>query len=195
MTNRNIVPVRFDPGGLPFNKEARLYFGENFMIWHLVALVIAGLGAGGIGYLLRRLSKQKLPAWIVPAFAAAGMLSYQINFEYSWLSHKKSQLPAGSVVVAVEEEQQPLRPWTYLHPLTVGMSVVDTKNIQQVEQPGENIKQFILYRFEREYVDRLDHQPHLLNCGTAELLPIDGKSAGQVRQIERDDELYRVVCQ
>src|SRR5690606_39290660 len=126
------------------------------MIWHLVALVIAGLGAGGIGYLLRRLSKQKLPAWIVPAFAAAGMLSYQINFEYSWLEHKQSQLPAGSVVVAVEEERQALRPWTYLFPLTVGMSVVDTNNIQQADQPGEDIRQFILYRFEREYIDRLD---------------------------------------
>ncbi|HTN30660.1 MAG TPA: hypothetical protein VL178_07470 [Pseudomonas sp.] len=123
------------------------------------------------------------------------MLSYQINFEYSWLEHKQSQLPAGSVVVAVEEERQALRPWTYLFPLTVGMSVVDTNNIQQADQPGEDIRQFILYRFEREYIDRLDHQPHLLNCGTAELLPVDGKGAGQVRQLERDDELYRVVCQ
>jgi hypothetical protein len=165
------------------------------MIWHLVALVIAGLGAGGIGYLFRRLSKQKLPAWIVPAFAAVGMLSYQINFEYSWAEHKQSQLPTGSVVVALEEEQQPLRPWTYLVPLTIGMSVVDTNHIQQVDQPGENIKQFILYRFEREYVDLLNHQPHLLNCGTAELLATAGKGAGQVRQLERDDELYRVVCQ
>ena len=164
------------------------------MIWHLVALVVAGLGAGGIGYLLRRISKQKLPAWIIPACAAIGMMSYQINFEYSWLAHKESQLPAGSVIVEVEEEKQLLRPWTYLSPFTVGMSVVDTHNIQQVEQPGENIKQFILYRFEREYVDLIDHQPHLLNCGTAELLTVSGKLAGQVREVSREDELYRVVC-
>lgn len=165
------------------------------MIWHLVALVVAGLGAGGIGYLLRRLSKGKAPAWIVPAFAAIGMMSYQINYEYSWLSHKESQLPEGSVVVEVEEEKQLLRPWTYLSPFTVGMSVVDTHNIQQVEQPGENIKQFILYRFEREYVDLIDHQPHLLNCGTAELLPIGGTDAGQVRELAHEDKLYRAVCQ
>lgn len=164
------------------------------MIWHLVALVIAGLGAGGIGYLLRRLSRQRLPAWIVPACAAAGMLSYQINFEYSWASHKASQLPAGSVVVESDARRQVLRPWTYLFPLTEAISVVDTHNIRQVGQTDENIRQFILYRFEREYVDRLEHRIHLLNCDTAELVAAEGPGAGKVRPLQREVELYRVVC-
>ena len=80
-------------------------------------------------------------------------------------------------------------------PLTVGLTVVDTTNIQQLEQDGQRIRQFILYRFEKEYVDRLDHQPHLLNCDTAELVPITGQGAGALRQLERDDALYRAVCQ
>ena len=165
------------------------------MIWHLVALGVAGLGAGGIAYLLRRLSRNRLPAWFVPALAGLGMLAYQINYEYDWAAHKESQLPAGSVVVSLEEEQQILRPWTYLVPLTVGLTVVDTTNIQQLEQDGQRIRQFILYRFEKEYVDRLDHQPHLLNCDTAELVPVTGQGAGTLRQLERDDALYRAVCQ
>lgn len=163
------------------------------MIWHLVALVVSGLGAGGIGFLLRRLSLNKLPAWIVPALAGLGMLGYQINFEYSWAAHKQSQLPADSVVVDIDKERQVLRPWTYLFPLGVGLSVVDTANIQYAEQDGQRIAQFILYRFEREYVDRLEHRPHLLNCGTADLVPV-GQGAGPLRQLERDEALYRVVC-
>jgi len=125
------------------------------MVWHLVALVFAGLGAAGIGFLLRSLSGKRLPGWIVPAFAGLGMLGYQIYYEYSWATHKQSQLPAGSAVVEFEVEQQILRPWTYLFPLTVGFSVVDTGNIQRAEQDGQQIRQFILYRFEKEYVDRL----------------------------------------
>lgn len=164
------------------------------MIWHLVALVVAGLGAGGIAYLLRKLSRNRLPAWFVPALAGLGMLAYQVNYEYDWADHKQAQLPAGSVVVGVEEEQQILRPWTYLMPLTVGLTVVDTQNIQQLEQAEDDIRQFILYRFEREYVDRLTHQPHLLNCATAELVPVGEKGIGPLRQLKRNDPLYETVC-
>ena len=57
------------------------------MIWHLVATFSAGLGAAGIAFLLRSLSKQKLPKWIIPAFAGIGMLGYQIYFEYNWFAH------------------------------------------------------------------------------------------------------------
>ncbi|QMV64933.1 hypothetical protein VUJ49_07720 [Pseudomonas berkeleyensis] len=163
------------------------------MIWHLVALVFAGLGAASIGFLLRSLSGKKLPGWIVPAFAGLGMLGYQIYYEYSWAEHKQSQLPAGSAVVEYEVEQQILRPWTYLMPMTVGFSVVDTGNIQSAEQDGQRIKQFILYRFEKEYVDRLTHQTYLLNCDSAEMVSVSENNP-RLRQLERSDELYRVVC-
>lgn len=163
------------------------------MIWHLVALLSAGLGAAGFGFLLRSLSRRRLPGWIIPACAGVGMLSYQIYYEYSWVGHKQAQLPAGSVVVDEEREQQILRPWTYLFPLTVGFSVVDTDNVQHLEQNGERIAQFILYRFEREYIDRLTHQAYLLNCARAELLAV-GTERAAVRLLERSDELYHAVC-
>ncbi|GIZ13449.1 hypothetical protein [Pseudomonas sp. NCCP-436] len=163
------------------------------MIWHLVALLSAGLGAAGFGFLLRALSRRRLPGWIIPACAGVGMLSYQIYYEYSWFGHKQAQLPAGSAVVALEHEQQILRPWTYLFPLTVGFSVVDTGNVQHLEQNGERIGQFILYRFEREYIDRLTHQAYLLNCARAELVAVDSAQAA-LRSLARDDELFRVIC-
>ena len=36
------------------------------MIWHLIAAIFAGLGAAGLGLLLRTLSGKRLPRWIVP---------------------------------------------------------------------------------------------------------------------------------
>ena len=63
------------------------------MFWELVATVFAGLGAAGIALLLRKLSAQKLPRYLVPVFAGLGMLGFQIHAEYNWYSHQKSLLP------------------------------------------------------------------------------------------------------
>ncbi len=63
------------------------------MIWHLIAAIFAGLGAAGLGLLLRTLSGKRLPRWIVPVCAGLGMLGYQIQHEYGWFDHKRQQLP------------------------------------------------------------------------------------------------------
>ncbi|AQZ95754.1 hypothetical protein BVH74_13780 [Halopseudomonas phragmitis] len=167
------------------------------MIWHLVALAAAGLGAAGIGFLLRAASGRKLPKWIVPVFAGMGMLTYQIYYEYYWFEHKQSQLPASSVVVATEQQQAIWRPWTYLLPMTVGFSVVDRSNLTEVQLDDNRIKRFILYRFQKEYVDLVSHQPHLLNCDTQELVPEadDGSLRPELmRKLDSDDPLYLAVC-
>jgi hypothetical protein len=167
------------------------------MIWHLFALAAAGLGAAGIGFLLRAASGRKLPKWIVPACAGLGMLTYQIYFEYYWFEHKQSQLPESSVVVASETQQAIWRPWTYLLPMTISFSVVDRSNLTEVQLDENRIKRFILYRFRKEYVDLVSHHTHLLNCDTRELVPEadDGSPrAGLMRTLSADDPLYIAVC-
>lgn len=167
------------------------------MIWHLLALAVAGLGAAGVAFLLRGLSGKRLPRWIVPVFAGAGMLTYQIYYEYNWFEHKQTQLPAASEVVEIEQEGVFWRPWTYLFPMTVGFTVLDTSNIAHVEREGQRISQFLLYRFDKEYVDLVSHQPYLLNCATQELVPMaeDGTlRAAAMRRVERGDPLYPLVC-
>lgn len=168
------------------------------MIWHLLALAVAGLGAAGIGALLRALSGKRLPKWIIPIFAGAGMLTYQIYYEYNWFEHKQTQLPAASQVVELEQEGVFWRPWTYMFPMTVGFTVVDTEEIAQTEREGQRISQFILYKFDKEYVDLVSHQTHLLNCTTAELVPMaeDGTlRAAAMRRVEPDGPLYQAVCE
>jgi hypothetical protein len=167
------------------------------MIWHLFALAAAGLGAAGVGFLLRAASGRKLPKWIVPACAGLGMLTYQIYFEYYWFEHKQSQLPASSVVVASETQQAIWRPWTYLIPMTVSFSVVDRSNLMEIQVDGNLVKRFILYRFQKEYVDLVSHHTHLLNCDTMELVPEadDGSlRLDRMRKLNGEDPLYLAVC-
>ncbi|PMR76616.1 hypothetical protein [Billgrantia endophytica] len=168
------------------------------MIWHLVAAIFAGLGAAGIGLLLRLISGKRLPRWVIPAFAGLGMLGYQIHYEYSWLSHKQGQLPATAQVVSTEEGGAFWRPWTYFFPMTTAFSVVDRSSMVPREADDQLLVEFMLYRFEKDYVDRLTHQAFLMNCTSQEKLPLIGEERqprfSALRSVDSDTPLYQAVC-
>mgnify|MGYP003653231460 FL=1 len=168
------------------------------MLWTLLAIGVAGLGAAGIAMLLRKLSGNRLPKWIIPALGGLGMLSYQIYYEYSWFEHQLQRQPAESVLVASETGEVFWRPWTFFWPMTTAFTVLDSKSLLREDASGNNVVAFNLYRFEKQHIDRVNHQPHLLNCSTAELLPLDAQKKpqlDQMKQIAKDDVLYRQACQ
>ncbi|WP_417583444.1 hypothetical protein [Nitrincola sp.] len=168
------------------------------MFWNLVATVFAGLGAAGIALLLRSITRNKLPKWIIPVFAGAGMLGYQIYYEYSWFDHQQGRQPEGSVVISSERGEVFWRPWTYFYPMTVAFTVVDTKNLVKHETEDATLVEFILYRFEKKHIDLVTHRAHLLNCDTAEVLPMtEARQADitRLRTLDTSDTLYKAVCQ
>jgi hypothetical protein len=167
------------------------------MLWTILAIGIAGLGAAGIAMLLRKLSGNRLPKWIIPALGGLGMLSYQIYYEYSWFEHQLQRQPAESVLVASETGEVFWRPWTFFWPMTTAFTVLDSKSLLREDAAASNVVAFNLYRFEKQHVDRVSHQPHLLNCSTAELLPLDAQKKPllqQLKRIERTDALYQRAC-
>ncbi|HET8790875.1 MAG TPA: hypothetical protein VFM75_06660 [Modicisalibacter sp.] len=168
------------------------------MIWQLIAAVFAGLGAAGIALILRLLSGKRLPRWIVPAFAGLGMLAYQINYEYAWYGHKQQQLPESAQVVSSQKDQMFWRPWTYLFPMTTAFSVVDRSNFVTSQANGEQLVEFIVYRFEKHYEDRLTHQAYLMNCTTQQKVPLVGESRqprlAELHRVDTSDPLYQAVC-
>ncbi len=168
------------------------------MIWHLVAAAFAGLGAAGIGLLLRFASGKRLPRWIIPVFGGLGMLGYQIHYEYTWIEHKQSLLPPTSQVVETEQGQAYWRPWTFFFPMTIAFTVVDEASMAVYQSDEHQLVEFILYRFEKDYVDRLSHQAYLLNCTSAEMAPLAGEPrqprVSQLRTIDRQSRLYQAVC-
>ncbi|MFZ3155823.1 hypothetical protein [Pseudomonas sp.] len=167
------------------------------MLWTILAIVVSGLGAAGIAMLLRKLTRNRLPKWIIPAFGGLGMLSYQIYYEYSWFEHQLQRQPAESVLVASETGEVFWRPWTFFWPMTTAFTVLDSKSLQRQEADAGVIVAFNLYRFEKQHIDRVSHQPYLLNCSTAELLPLDAQQKpqlDQMKRIAREEALYRYAC-
>lgn len=167
------------------------------MLWTLLAIVVSGLGAAGIALLLRKLTRNRLPKWIIPLFGGLGMLSYQIYYEYSWFDHQLQRQPQEAVLVASEAGEAYWRPWSYHWPMTTAFTVLDSKSLQRQEADAGVIVAFNLYRFEKQHIDRVSHQPYLLNCSTAELLPLDAQQKpqlDQMKRIEREEALYRYAC-
>ncbi|MDZ7854042.1 MAG: hypothetical protein U5L98_15725 [Halomonas sp.] len=168
------------------------------MIWHLIAAIFAGLGAAGVGLILRLASGKRLPRWFIPACGGLGMLGYQIYNEYTWFEHKQQQLPESAEVVSVEEGQMFFRPWTFAFPMTTAFTIVDLDNLSVSRGDDGRLVEFILYRFEKEYVDQVSHQAYLMNCATREMLPLEGESRSprteQMRRVKDSSPLYRAIC-
>lgn len=167
------------------------------MIWHLIATFSAGLGAAGIAFLLRSLSRQKLPKWIIPAFAGLGMLAYQIYFEYNWFEHQASRQPQGAVVVSSQKGEMFWRPWTYFYPMTTAFTVVDSNSLQVREIKGLTLVEFIEYRFEKQYIDVVTHQRYLMNCTEAQKVAVSDNQqvlSKQPLNVERTSLLFTTVC-
>ncbi|MHB0776266.1 hypothetical protein [Halomonas sp. WWR20] len=168
------------------------------MIWQLIAAVFAGLGAAGIGLILRQLSGKRLPRWIIPALGGLGVLGYQIHYEYTWFEYKQAQLPESAQVVSTEAHQMFWRPWTYVFPLTTAFSVIDHSHLVTQDAGGDRLAEFILYRFERQHTDQVSHQAYLLNCTMQEMVPLAGESHQprytQLHRIEASAPLFQAVC-
>ncbi|MFG6665973.1 hypothetical protein ACGK9R_02560 [Halomonas sp. HNIBRBA4712] len=164
------------------------------MIWHLVAAVFAALAAAGIGLLLRKLSGNRLPKWIVPVMAGLGMLAYQIHVEYSWFDHKKAQLPASAEVIDSAAGTEIWRPWTFVFPMTTRFSVLDRESLSR----SGDVAEFMLYHFERRHTDLVIPQGYLLNCDNRELVPLfkanQRPDREGLRTLRRDSTLLERAC-
>ena len=170
------------------------------MFWELIATLSAGLGAAGIALVLRTLTLKKLPNWIIPVFAGAGMLGFQIYSEYTWFSHQRSLLPAGVEVVRTAQESSGWRPWSYLYPQTMRFIAADIKNAA-TNQQNPALVLVDLYFFERRMSAR--RVPQVIHCQqqaradfTAELEIPAADEAVSVAwyKLAADDRLLQLLC-
>ena len=96
------------------------------MALELIAAIVAAIAMAGIAMMLRKLSRGRLPKWIVPLAAGAGLLGFTVWSEYDWFSRVAGELPAGVIVVSADAGASPLRPWSYLVPMTTSFVAMDT---------------------------------------------------------------------
>lgn len=97
------------------------------MFFELIAVLVVGVAVAGVAMSLRFISRQRLPKWIVPAFAGLGMLSYAIWSEYSWFSRVTADLPPEVVVAWHNEDTAFWRPWSYYRPVINRFTAVDKR--------------------------------------------------------------------
>ncbi len=170
------------------------------MFWELIATVCAGLGGAGIALILRKVSANKAPRWLIPVFAGATMLGFQIHGEYSWFEHQSGLLPNGVVVVNTVQEQAVWRPWSYLYPQTLRFIAADVANAS-ANQRNNQIRLVDLYFFERRAVAR--RVPVVLHCQLhartefSQQLHIPQDEAplsGDWQKLSADDPLLSAVC-
>lgn len=170
------------------------------MFWELVATAFAGLGAAGIALLLRKLSAQKLPRYLVPVFAGIGMLGFQIYSEYNWYSHQLTLLPQGVVVVKAVEEKINWRPWTLVKPQITRFMALDVKN-SAANSKNPELVLANLYLFERRQaainVKLVVHCPSQQRANFTEQLelPAQGEMPGtEFIAIAADEHALLQVC-
>ncbi len=97
------------------------------MVLEILAAVTAAFALAGIALGLRKLTRQRLPGWIVPAAAGLGMIGYAIWSEYSWYPRSLAGLPPGVQVLRAEAGPSGLRPWTLAVPVTLRFLALDLR--------------------------------------------------------------------
>ena len=171
------------------------------MFWELIATVFAGIGGAGIALLLRKITKQNAPKWLVPVFAGIAMLGFQIQGEYDWYEHQASLLPEGVVVVKTVQEEAPWRPWSYVFPQTMRFIAADVANSAK-NKIDPNLVLVDLYFFERRHMAK--RVPQIIDCVQGARADFtqsftasnnsNAESQPTWHPIESDDLLLKVVC-
>lgn len=69
------------------------------------------------------------PKWLIPVVAGVGLIGTTIHLEYDWFKRVSAELPEGFVVVNAEATSNPMRPWTYLAPITTSFTALETAKL------------------------------------------------------------------
>ena len=171
------------------------------MIIGIIGILMVGVTAGCILFIVSRLFKGILPAWIIPIGAAASMVIFYIYSEYAWFYRTSGSLPENVVVAQTYDTRQILQPWTYIVPKIEHFSAIDLNDIKSNNRsPGYKLFEVLLVtRYaktgsSRQMINCNEQQRAFINDSTKfsdDGLPIRIKWD----KIERDDPIFKKVCQ
>ena len=170
------------------------------MFLELIATIFAGIACAGVAMLLNILTGRRLPRWLIPVAAGAGMIAMTISSEYTWFSRTAEQLPEGIEIATTVEESSWLRPWTKIWPYTKRFVAIDTGTVRtNANLPDQRLVD--LYFFGRW--SPVNQAPVLYDCADARsAVLIDGATFaddGSVADadwspVPADDPVLQVVC-
>ncbi|MBK5922330.1 hypothetical protein CCR90_00780 [Rhodovulum sulfidophilum] len=100
------------------------------MYIELIAIIVAGIGTGGLVLVVNRLTGRRLPRFAVPLAAALAMFAYALWSEYTWGTRTVASLPEGVVEVTHVDQAIPWKPWTLLAPVTTRVMAANRIGVQ-----------------------------------------------------------------
>jgi hypothetical protein len=107
------------------------------MFWTLITVFIAGFAGAGIGFLLRSLTRQRLPKGIVPVCAGLTMIAATVGLEYGWQNGVRATMAEDLVVISTREQQAWYQPWTLVRPWVRGfLSYSPSETVETAEGSG-----------------------------------------------------------
>ena len=171
------------------------------MLLEFIAAIALGLGTAGLVMALNFVLGKRLPGWLIPASAGVAMITFMVYMEYSWQPRTEAQLPEGVVVTGISAENMWYRPWTYIKPLSLRMTAIDTRRSRRhVEQPGQVMTTVVLlgrWMPVREIPVVFDcHGNRRADLHAGIDMAEDGQLIGaDWRPLERDDPALLAACQ
>ena len=170
------------------------------MFLELIAAVFAGIACAGIVMILNIATGRRLPRWLIPIAAGAGMIGLTVSNEYTWFDRTAANLPDGLEIATTVEEQGWLRPWTQIWPYTKRFAAVDTGTMRtNPALPDQRLAD--VYFFGRW--SPVNQAPILFDCAAARsALLIDGAdfaadgtvSNADWQAMPADDPILALVC-
>ena len=170
------------------------------MLLEFIAIIAAGFGLAGIALSINIALRRRLPSWIVPAAAGAGMLLMAVWLEYSWLDRTTATFPEGVQVASTHQQRSWYRPWTYLVPLTNRLIAVDHRfDRRHAGAPAQVLTRVILagrweptHQYGAVFDCAMHRRADLLD--QVELQEDGGLKDARWIQLSADDPVLRTAC-
>lgn len=166
----------------------------------IITIIAAGFAAAGIALILNRLTGRRLPRWIVPATAGAGMILMSLTNEYRWYPRTAGLLPEGYEIISTADYSAPFSPWTYVVPYVNRFAAVDVAGAQRnADQPDLRLTDVVFFtRWQR-----MQSRNAVFDCAQGRSALLDGDAVinddGSIRvarwdQTGLDDPATALVC-
>ncbi len=170
------------------------------MLFNLIGTIATGIAAAGTLMLIAKVTRRRLPRWLLPAAAGFAMLGFHLWNEYTWFDRVVSALPDHVVVAEHYTYESVLQPWTLLRPRINRFLAIDRTTIRRNDQaPGYVMADILL-------VGRLNPTAkvtQLYDCRAGRRTDIGPKTAVDERGVPvdtiwinatRDGILFQLIC-
>lgn len=170
------------------------------MTFELLAVFVAGICGAAAAMLLRRVTRDAAPRWLIGTFAGIAMIGMAIWNEHAWFPRLEQGVTEGQIIAETFATTSALRPWAYLFPVIDQALVVDTRqarihpqNTDLVIVPVYRLQRWlntrnIVVAFDCAASARVDLAPGITFSDSGEL------QGGSWVRLSSDDPVLRAAC-